>query len=205
MSEIPAVVGPLLGLRERQKQRRRQRIAEEALLLFDRQGFAETTIAQIAEEAEVSARTVSSYFPVKEELVFPDRREWLNRMKLHLANRPQGMTALESLRDWVDITFDESGHNREFFVIRHRIVEADPGLRAFQQVMTAEATEILRGEIAQDLGVSPEDPRPRVAAAATLAVFEVLGSEIRNPGDTGDLLDRALLFIAGGLAAMGEE
>ena len=61
-----------LGLRERKRQRTRETIARVALELFDRQGFQETTIAQIAEAADVSPRTVSAYFPHKEDLAFPD-------------------------------------------------------------------------------------------------------------------------------------
>ena len=60
------------GLRERKRVRTRITIARAALELFDRQGFQETTIPQIAEAADVSPRTVSAYFPHKEELAFPD-------------------------------------------------------------------------------------------------------------------------------------
>ena len=41
-----------------------------ALDLFARNGYSGTTIAQIAEAAEVSPRTVSTYFPAKEDIVF---------------------------------------------------------------------------------------------------------------------------------------
>ncbi len=57
------------GLRERKKLQTRAAISEAADELFEAQGFAATTIPQIAERAQVSPRTVSYYFPVKEELV----------------------------------------------------------------------------------------------------------------------------------------
>jgi DNA-binding transcriptional regulator YbjK len=50
------------GLRERQKEQRRQVIAEAALELFKRNGFAATTLDQIAVQAGVSAPTVVNYF-----------------------------------------------------------------------------------------------------------------------------------------------
>ena len=42
--------------------------------LFAEQGFAATTIDQIAEAADVSRATVFSYFPTKEDIVFGDAR-----------------------------------------------------------------------------------------------------------------------------------
>ena len=69
------------GLRERKRERTRQAIADAALELFARQGFHETTIPQIAEAADVSPRTVSGYFPAKEDLAFPDADERIGRAR----------------------------------------------------------------------------------------------------------------------------
>jgi AcrR family transcriptional regulator len=57
------------GLRERQKEQRRQVIAEAALELFKRNGFAATTLDQIAVQAGVSAPTVVNYFGGKQEIL----------------------------------------------------------------------------------------------------------------------------------------
>ena len=53
------------GLRERQKAMRRKAIGEAVVALFERQGFDNTTIEQIAREAGVSAPTVFKYFGSK--------------------------------------------------------------------------------------------------------------------------------------------
>jgi AcrR family transcriptional regulator len=57
------------GLRERQKEQRRQVIAEAALELFKTNGFAATTLDQIAVQAGVSAPTVVNYFGGKQEIL----------------------------------------------------------------------------------------------------------------------------------------
>ncbi|WP_330208328.1 MULTISPECIES: TetR/AcrR family transcriptional regulator [unclassified Pseudomonas] len=57
------------GLRERQKEQRRQVIAEAALTLFKANGFGPTTLEQIANEAGVSAPTVVNYFGGKQEIL----------------------------------------------------------------------------------------------------------------------------------------
>jgi AcrR family transcriptional regulator len=60
------------GLRERKKAKTKATIQAEALLLFGEQGYAATSIEQIAAAAEVSHRTVFRYFPTKEDLVASD-------------------------------------------------------------------------------------------------------------------------------------
>ncbi|MFF0221026.1 TetR/AcrR family transcriptional regulator [Streptomyces sp. NPDC004629] len=57
------------GLRERKKQRTRAAISDAAITLFLEHGFQQVSVAQVAEAAEVSKRTLFAYFPAKEDLV----------------------------------------------------------------------------------------------------------------------------------------
>ncbi|MDE1167232.1 MAG: TetR/AcrR family transcriptional regulator [Pseudomonas sp.] len=59
----------MTGLRERQKEQRRQLIADAALVLFKANGFVATTLEQIAQQAGVSAPTVVNYFGGKQEIL----------------------------------------------------------------------------------------------------------------------------------------
>ena len=56
---------PPLGLRERSKARRRALIIQTAMRLFAERGYTHTTVADIAEAAELAPRTVAGYFPTK--------------------------------------------------------------------------------------------------------------------------------------------
>ncbi|MFJ8159874.1 TetR/AcrR family transcriptional regulator [Streptomyces sp. NPDC096136] len=86
-----------LGLRERKKQRTRQTIFEAALRLFLSRGFDDVSIVEIAEAAEVSKRTLFTYFPTKEDLVlhrFADHEDESARV---VRSRPAGTSPLAAL------------------------------------------------------------------------------------------------------------
>lgn len=63
---------PPPGMRERKKIQTRLAIRREAFRLFDKQGYANTTVEQIAAAAEVSPRTLYRHFGIKEALLVSD-------------------------------------------------------------------------------------------------------------------------------------
>ena len=56
------------GRMERKKKETRQKIVNVAMELFQRQGFNNTTMEQIAEEADIARKTLYNHFPVKEAI-----------------------------------------------------------------------------------------------------------------------------------------
>jgi AcrR family transcriptional regulator len=74
-------------LRERKKALTRRAILDAADRLFSAKGFDQVTVAEIADAANVSVKTLFVYFRSKEDLVFSDY-ELLDVLVSALASRP---------------------------------------------------------------------------------------------------------------------
>src|SRR5437588_10343881 len=94
------------GLRERKKQQTREKIAQVALQLFAERGYDQTTLAEIAEAADVSPRTIFAYFESKEDILFCDEPVMFERLRDTLEQRPAGATTIDALREFVS-SFDK--------------------------------------------------------------------------------------------------
>ncbi len=199
------------GLRERKKQRTREQIIEAAMGLFAERGYHATTIADIAEAADVAPRTFFSYFPSKEAVVFHDVDRDLDGLASALRDRLPGETAFEALRRWIDTMFDEWMAEEDEALLRKRLCREDEGLANFEGGVMARMHELLLEAIADDLDEPPDALRPRlVAAAATAALTSLEGSvgekaEQHAPVAKAEalaVLDDAMLFLRGGLDAL---
>ncbi|GII65558.1 hypothetical protein Skr01_56430 [Sphaerisporangium krabiense] len=93
------------GLRERKKLRTRHTLVETAVRLFERKGFEETTVAEIAAAAEVSTRTFFSYFASKEDVIFFDTRARSDRALAIIADRAPGEPVVDLLRRVAEAIF----------------------------------------------------------------------------------------------------
>jgi hypothetical protein len=98
-------------------------------------------------------------------------------------------------------SIDESAREQQ---VRRRGIRADDGLRAHEHHLMRHVQEMIAAAIARDLGVSPDDLEPRMAAAAMLTVFELLGEDYAEapPAEALAVIDRARLFIGGGISAL---
>jgi AcrR family transcriptional regulator len=196
-----------LGLRERKKQRTRETIARVALDLFSEHGFHDTTIKQIADAADVSPRTVSAYFPVKEELVFADSDQAFDSLAARLSSRAPGETVADGIRQWIREFIQANEHDIELRRCRREIIESDQALRTYERGLQERAEQLIAAAVAVDLELEPTDLLPKMVGAATLAALDSLGHEAKRnhehlPEEGLALLDDAMAFVGGGITAL---
>src|ERR1700719_2109198 len=116
--------GGNLGLRERKKQQTLEKIASVALELFAERGYDETTLADIAEAAEVSPRTIFAYYEGKEDILFCEEGRFIDRLRQMLEDRPAGTTTIDAIREF----FGSIEPPDEQAKLRKQVISGTPAL-----------------------------------------------------------------------------
>lgn len=156
------------SLRDRKRARTRQALVDAATDLFERNGYDATTIADIAAAAEIGTRTFFSYFPTKEDLLFPETDIRVGAAVEAIASRgPDDGPAevlLRALRQVGDDSDDLAGRLAALRVRFTRTVPLVRG-RALQIQLDAQR------EIAGHLAAAFPDRLDLVGAAALTGAF----------------------------------
>ena len=192
---------PPAGLRERKKAKTRAAIREHAMRLFDEQGYAATTVDQIAEAAEISQSTFFRYFPTKEDVVVTDDYDEpiLDAMRA----QPPEMHPAEAMRRAFREVFDAvTPAEWEAEQRRQRLFHVVPELRARVMQQYATMIGLLAGVIAGRAGLPEGDFSARVMAGALIgaALASSPGAMIGSTEFSDfDRVDRALRLLEAGL------
>jgi AcrR family transcriptional regulator len=194
-----------LGLRERKKQQTRQTIARVALELFAERGYEHTTLAEIADAADVSKRTIFAYFESKEDILFCDEPRFYEQLKETLEQRPEDATTVDALREFLSSlhSMDEDAR------LRKQIIHSDESLRLSERGRSARVEQLIADSVARDLDAAPGDVRPALVAASVTAAFNA--ARDRLEAESGEpvsheqamaILDEVLEFLRGGLEGL---
>lgn len=205
MQQAPA--GDGLTRRERRTQETRRAIIDAARDLFEAEGYAETTVDQIAVRADVAPRTFFRYFPTKESLLFAEFDEVRCQMLDALEARPTEEHPIDSLSIVLEELIGVVEERRDDLAWGFRMCEEHEVGGVYERTIIKEQThERISAFLADRLGVDQDtDPRP---LAWTMAAMGVLGatlkagaraSERRSAGDTVRAFDEALRSTADAL------
>jgi AcrR family transcriptional regulator len=188
------------GLRERSKARRRAAIIRAAYELFAERGYDATTVADIAEAAEVSPRTVAMYFPAKQDIALSRFSDGVASLTDAIRGRQPGETLHEVFGRWL-LTSQTEPEDRELHRLARRMFAANPDLGALRTARMAAAVRAGAAMIAADTGSTPDAIGPRLAAAAAAAIaMEIVDTE---PGaDREQAVASAMRFLEAGTAAL---
>lgn len=189
------------GLRERKKAETRAALQEHALRLFRQQGYAATTVDQIAAAANVSPATFFRYFPTKEDTVLYDAVDPL--MVELFREQPAELTTLQAIRATLREGFRMM--TAEQFAIqqqRHELFANTPELRSRMLEQYYDAIQLLVGMVAERTGREPDDLVVRTWAGAVvgivMSVEDRLGRTARI-SEYIDEIDQALAQLEAGL------
>lgn len=141
-----------IGLREKRRRASRASFIAAARELFDRKGFTDTTMAEVAEQAGLHLQTLYKHFPTKQALASALHKETFHEL---LADRTTD--TLTFWRDWV------KGSSKAQ-------IERDGGMSFFQSVLLNDTDPKL-------MGVAAELARDYVAALSR-AIAQDLGMDV---------------------------
>jgi AcrR family transcriptional regulator len=164
----------VVGLRARKKAATELAIVDAAMKLFARQGFAVTTIDEIAVAAGIGRRTVFRYFPAKEDIVLDRRR----------IDRAFTRTALRERRASVDDVEHVMGvltevqrrgfamFRREHQRVLHRLSHNEPALAARSFVLMQDMRDLVVEALVTKRASRSEQLRARLLAMACIVAVD---------------------------------
>lgn len=179
------------------------RLEQAALALFLEQGFAETTVPQIAARAGLTTRTYFRHFADKREVLFAGDESVPTLVRHLMAQAPPEVRPVPLIFSQLGL-FAETvfGHRRDVLRLRHQIISTDQGLRErdLQKMATLRAsivdgfaqrnTDALTAALAADLAMmvlgtalvewlgSDGSTPLSVVVTQVLAAFQNLASEV---------------------------
>jgi AcrR family transcriptional regulator len=153
------------GLRERKKRETRETIASTAMGLFGERGYDAVTVADVAEAAGVSEKTVFNYFPAKEDLVFGRGQARRQALIRDIRTRPPGASLVEPFRRQTEELLDRLAEGEgDAIAAVPRLVSGSSVLRERLFLGWEREAAELTPVIAEETGSAPDDLVPGIVA-----------------------------------------
>ncbi len=212
---------PVEGLRERKKRQTRQLLSDTATQMFVERGFDAVRVSEVAAACHVSEKTVFNYFGTKEALLLDRLVDLGATVQTGLADRTR--TPLQAIltilaAELRDLTSMLESHQDPAELVQRfrgvaRMIHSTPSLRAHQQDVLDQVTDLAATVLAERFELEPDAPEPRIAATALLGLWPVqyraLGKYLdgtRTPAQlskavTADV-ERAARLIEAGLTSV---
>jgi AcrR family transcriptional regulator len=184
------------SLRERKKIRTREAIRRAAMQLIEINGYANTTVEQIAEAAEVSPATFFRYFPTKGSALITND---LDQVFISaLAGQPTGVPTAEAFRRALEITVTALYDDDEWESERSRrhLVFSIPELKALQFAEHRRTGAAMAAVECRRLGREPDDFEVQVFFGA---IVDAGLAVLDKAPDAPDRLFRVVKFIDDGM------
>jgi AcrR family transcriptional regulator len=188
-----------LPLRERKKALTRKAIIDAARRLFAARGYDDVTVAEIADAANVSVKTLFVYFRSKEDLVFADNG-LLDPLLTALAGRPPQVTPAQAVVAALrEATRD--GDSARGISDYHRAYGASPALRSGLHRMWADFEDRITAQLATEHAGDPT-LQDRFLAIQLVGIIRTLTApELRtaartDPRQASERVDRWLTAAA---------
>ena len=162
-----------MGLRAKKAEKTRKRILTEALQLFKRDGYEQTTMEVIADAAEVSPSTLYRYFPSKDLILLDPisgSRDFSAAFSRHAVNLSVEEALAEAILEWAKW----QDTNAEEILLVRSLIDQAPLARAKLWDILYQQERALGARLAEKLHL-PEDDL-RVVLSARHVLLTIIGT-----------------------------
>jgi AcrR family transcriptional regulator len=173
------------SLRERKKRLTREAILAAAQSLFAERGFEGVTVAEIADAANISVKTLFTYVGAKEELLFSGRPAVLDAVVAAVADRRLGQTPLVAAAQSLLAAVDDQDPDRNLGAFL-RMVNGGPAARSRLRALWDETEDALTGALATRRDGPRELAMRRLTAGQIMVLVRTVSS-----AEVGDLIAKA--------------
>jgi AcrR family transcriptional regulator len=192
-----------LPLRERKRALTRQAILDAAERLFEERGFDNVTVAEIADAANVSVKTLFVYFRSKEDLVFTDN--WLLDLCLDaLRRRPPGTSPADAItRALIAVLNDGQQTVSDGIEGFHRGYGGSAALHSRLLRMWEDYEDAITAALAAEAGAAPT-PATRLQAIGLVGILRSLTSPELRAAISGLPPADSLAYVSAWLLAAAQ-
>jgi AcrR family transcriptional regulator len=189
------------GLRARKRRTTHERIAGEAARLVAGQGLTNTTVEQIAAAADVGRATFFRYFDTKEGAVAAGfAGVWTNLITDTIARQPHELSPMDAVRSAFASLARLLDEQKQLVLLQAELSRTSVTLEAWTlHLYVGFETAIAEIVTPRFNDLVPDDPRPRLVGALTMAVIRLSLDRWVADGGHGDLpafIDQGLRSIA---------
>jgi AcrR family transcriptional regulator len=146
------------------------RLREAALELYVERGFEQTTVAEIAARAGLTARTFFRHFADKREVLFAGSADLQAHLVDALTAAPESASPMQAVGAALDAAAAALGQHREHSVRRQSVINSNAELRERELIKMATLSNALAEGLRQR-GV--REPDASLAAEAGIVVLRV--------------------------------
>lgn len=183
------------GLRERKKIKTRAAIRREAFRLIEEQGYANTTVEQIADAADVSSSTFFRYFPAKEAVLLSD--DLIEPIVDAFIAAPRELSPVAAYRHAVAATFGAmTDAEREDAIAGQRLMYTVPEARGLLYSEYIRLIGLVTDALKSRLTEPSEEFERRMMAGAIVGVLIAASDDTPMPDDP---ISRGLTFLDAGM------
>ncbi len=207
--ENPAEGARLPGLRERKREKLRERLVDVGMRLFTERGFDRVSIDDIVAEVDVSVRTFFRYFPSKGALVVAWHEKLNADLLRSILTQPTSTPPLVAARRALARLMESYETDRDRAVGTARLMQATPSVQTELAGSNLRVQRDLADGISARWGLPPQSLVAPTTAAVVIALANVAIEAWLNRGGTESLsafVDEAFEALAATLStASGSE